>query len=238
MKGIILAGGSGSRLYPLTKVTNKCLLPVGNQPMIVHPLKTLLSAGITEIMVITGIDHAGHMIATLGSGSEYNCEITYKVQDSANGIAAALKLCEDLVNNDTCAVILGDTIIEDDLSNLIKDFSGYGCKLFLKEIDDPERFGVATIKNGVIVKLVEKPKNPETNLAVIGLYLYDNKVFKVIDRLKPSARGELEITDVNDAYVYHDDVEYNILKGLWLDAGVFKSYIKANNFVFEREFNE
>ena len=238
MKGIILAGGSGSRLYPLTKVTNKCLLPVGMQPMIVHPLNILLSGGVTDIMIITGIEHAGHMIETLGSGRDYGCKITYKIQDEPNGIAAALKLCEDFVGGDTCAVVLGDTIIEDDLSNSIKNFSGYGCKLFLKEIDDPERFGVATIKDGKIIKLVEKPKNPETNLAVIGLYLYDNKVFKVIDRLKPSARGELEITDVNDAYVFHDNIEYSILKGLWLDAGVFKSYIKANNFAFSRDLDE
>tara|TARA_Y100000310_G_scaffold49191_1_gene45486 strand:- start:1397 stop:2140 length:744 start_codon:yes stop_codon:yes gene_type:complete len=236
MKGIILAGGTGSRLNPLTKATNKHLLPVGGVPMIYHPLMRLINAGVIEIMIITGTEHMGDMITTLGSGREFGCEITYKVQDMPNGIAGALLLCESFVGNDLFVVLLGDNIFENNFSRYIEKFqniqtnSGIKSMLLLKKISDPERFGVATIKDGKITKIIEKPKIPESNLCVTGAYFYDKKVFDFIRETKPSDRNELEITDVNNRYVDLGSCYHDTLEGWWTDAGTHSSYNNANLF--------
>ena len=236
MKGIILAGGSGSRLHPLTKVTNKHLLPVYNQPMIYYPLNTLKEAGIKEILIVSGPGHAGHFLNLLGSGRQFKLKLTYEIQEEAGGIAQALGLAEDFADEGKIAVILGDNIFEDNLTAEIKGFSQgqTGAMVFLKEVQDPERFGVATISGNKIVKILEKPKKPETNYAVTGLYLYDHEVFKVIKTLKPSARGELEITDVNNYYINKGLMKYSLVRGAWTDAGTFDSLRRATNLVAER----
>ena len=234
MKGIILAGGTGSRLLPLTRVTNKHLLPVGKKPMILHSVKKLVESGIFDIMIITGTEHMGDMITLLGSGREYNCEFTFRVQDSPNGIAGALKLCENFVGNDSCVVILGDNIFEHKLKNKIKDFTS-GCRLFLKKVKDPQRYGVPVFKNEKIIKIEEKPKSPSSDYAITGIYVYDAHVFDIIDKLTPSDRGELEITDVNNFYIKKGLVSYSVLDGWWTDAGTHESYRAANTIVSEKE---
>ena len=236
MKGVILAGGTGSRLLPLTKVTNKCLLPVGQQPMIVHCLNLLVGANITDIMLVTGPDHMGHVISLLGSGSGYGCTMTYKVQDKADGIAAALKLCKDFVGNDKCAVLLGDNIFEDKkpLSSAIKEFSSSNLSymLFAKEVPDPHRFGVPVFVEGKVIDIVEKPKNPPCNKAIVGLYCYTNEVFGVIDNLVPSQRGEYEISDVNSYMVKNREGAIAEVISGWVDAGTHESYMKANQMLW------
>lgn len=233
MKGIILAGGKGTRLLPLTKVTNKHLLPVGRDPMIVHSVKKLCEAGINDIMIITGTDHMGDMINLLGSGSEYKCKFTYRVQDKPDGIAGALLLCEDFANKSKVVVILGDNIFEDQLVDYVKDYrnSKKNCHLLLKKVPDPERYGVAVIEDGVIQTAVEKPKDFISDLCITGIYMYGPEVFEVIKSLKPSARGEYEITEVNHSYIKNNDVEFNILDGWWTDAGTHNSYSKAHGLV-------
>ena len=230
MKGIVLAGGTGSRLYPLTKVTNKHLLPVGRYPMIFYPIYRLKQAGISEILIVTGRDHMGDVMELLGSGKDYGVEFTYKVQDQAGGIAEALGLAKNFVNNDGCVVILGDNIFEDNLAPYIKSFENQqiGAKILLKEVDDPTRFGVAELKDKKIVSIEEKPKNPKSNYAVTGIYMYDSNVFDIVKTLKPSGRGELEITDVNNAYIRRGLLTYDILKGWWTDAGTLESLFKSN----------
>lgn len=232
MKGIILAGGTGSRLSPLTKVTNKHLLPVGKKPMILHAVDKLVDASVTNIMIVTGTEHMGDMVNLLGSGQEFGCGFTFRVQDQPDGIAGALKLCRDFVGDDSCVVILGDNIFQCALGDKLSDFSS-GCRLFLKKVTDPQRYGVPVFNNGSIVQIEEKPENPKSDYAVTGIYVYDNKIFDVIDDLKPSNRGELEITDVNNYYISRGLVSYSVLDGWWTDAGTHESYRYANSIFME-----
>ena len=232
MKGIILAGGTGSRMLPLTKVTNKHLLPVWKKPMIYYPIETLISAGIKDILIISGPEHAGHFLRLLGSGKDFGVRFTYEIQEEAGGIAQALGLAEDFADDSHVAVILGDNIYEDKLD--IKDFKGGGM-IFLKEVPDPQRFGVPELDGKKVIDIKEKPEDPKSNYAVTGLYIYDNDVFKVVKTLKPSARGELEITDVNNHYVKKGTMTAKFLKGFWTDAGTFESLHRATNLVKEKE---
>ena len=233
MKGIILAGGTGTRLYPLTKVTNKHLLPIGKEPMIYHSVKQLISAGITSILVVTSTNHMGDVVNLLGSGKIFNCDFTYKVQETAGGIAHALALAEDFANGDKIAVILADNIFEYSMKpyadNFLKQKSG--ARVLLKEVGDPERFGVAAMDEYHVLDIEEKPDNPKSNFAVVGLYFYDNKVFDIIRDIKPSGRGELEITSVNNIYIESKELKYDIVKGKWTDAGTFESISDANDIL-------
>jgi len=230
MRGIILAGGTGSRLFPLTKVTNKHLLPVYDKPMIYYPLRTLVNAGITDIMIVSGRGHAGHFLELLGSGAEFGVNLTYEIQEKAGGIAQALGLAERWADDEAVAVILGDNIYQDDVKNDVASFKN-GAKIFLKEVPDAERFGVAELGTDRVLSIEEKPKKPKSNYAVTGLYLYDADVFSIIRTIKPSGRGELEITDVNNAYLKKGMMQYAILKGFWSDAGTFDSLIRASVLV-------
>lgn len=234
VRGIVLAGGTGSRLFPLTKVTNKHLLPVGQEPMIFHPIKKLLEAGIKEIMIVTGTEHMGDVVGLLGSGADFGAEFTYRVQDKAGGIAQALGLCEDFVGGALSVTILGDNIFEDSIKPAVMRFveQREGAQLLIKEVPDPERFGVATMEGDKITKIVEKPKAPESSYAVTGVYFYDSRVFEIIRTLKPSGRGELEITDVNNAYVARGQLTFSKMKGYWTDAGTFDSWKRANDLVY------
>ncbi len=233
IKGVILAGGTGSRLYPCTKVTNKHLLPIYNKPMIYYPLNTLINAGIKEILIVSGIEHAGDFLKLLGSGKEFGVRLTYEIQDEAAGIAQALSLAEDFVDNDKLVAILGDNIFEDNIKKHVSDFlySFDGAKIFLKKIPDANRFGVAEIKNNKIINVEEKPKKPTSNYAVTGLYMYDRRVFNIIKSLKPSKRGEYEVTDVNNEYIKKSQMSYAILKGFWSDAGTFDSLFRASELI-------
>lgn len=230
MKGIILAGGTGSRLMPLTKVTNKHLLPVWNKPMIYFPIEKMIEAGIKEILIVTGVDHMGDIVNLLGSGKEFGCSFTYKVQDEAGGIAQALGLAEHFAQGERVVVILGDNVFEDSIKAAVRAFekSAARAKIFLKEVTDPERFGVVEIKDQQIVSIEEKPKKPKSNFAIVGIYMYAASVFDIIKKLKPSARGELEISDVNRSYLEAQSLEYKILKGWWTDAGTFESLERAH----------
>jgi glucose-1-phosphate thymidylyltransferase len=230
MKGIILAGGTGSRLYPLTKVTNKHLLPVYDKPMICYPLNTLVQAGITEIMIVSGRGHAGHFLELLGSGAEFNITLTYEIQEKAGGIAEALGLADSWADDENVAVILGDNIFEENIKTDVASFER-GAKIFLKEVPDAFRFGVAEFNTDRVISIEEKPNVPRSNFAVTGLYLYDSGVFSIIKKLKPSGRGELEITDVNNAYIKKGMMQYAILKGYWSDAGTFNSLMRASILV-------
>ncbi len=233
MKGVILAGGTGSRLYPLTKVTNKHLLPVYNKPMIYYPLQTLVDAGLDEIMLVSGKGHAGHFLELLGSGAEFGVHLlTYEIQEEAGGIAQALGLAEDFADDDDVAVILGDNIFQDSVRDAVQSFES-GAHVFLKEVPDANRFGVAEIAGDHIVSIEEKPAKPKSNYAVTGLYLYDNDVFEIISTLKPSGRGELEITDVNNEYIRQGEMSYSVLPGFWSDAGTFESLLRAGIMVQE-----
>lgn len=240
MKGVILAGGTGSRLYPLTKVTNKHLLPVYDKPMIYYPMETLINAGIKDIMIVSGRGHAGHFLELLGSGVDFGVHFTYEIQEKAGGIAQALSLAEDFVDGDSVTVILGDNIFQDNVKEDVADFNN-GAKIFLKEVPDAYRFGVAELKDEKIIGVEEKPKVPKTNFAVTGLYIYDPEVFDMIKTLKPSGRGELEITDVNNYYINKGVMEYGILEGFWSDAGTFESLLRAGMLVkqsTEKDFLE
>lgn len=230
MKGVILAGGTGSRLYPLTKVTNKHLLPVGRYPMIYHPVSKLADAGIREILIITGTEHMGAVVGTLGSGRSLGLEFTYRVQDEAGGIAQALGLAAGFVGTDRCVVLLGDNIFEDDISSYVEAYLNQtdGAKVLLKEVPDPNRYGVATVESGRIVSIEEKPTQPTSKLAVTGIYMYDWRVMGIIDTLKPSRRGELEISDVNNTYIRTGTLTYDVLSGWWTDAGTHDSLAMAN----------
>lgn len=242
MKGIILAGGAGSRLYPCTKVTNKHLLPVYNKPMIYYPLRTLIDAGIKDIMIISGREFVGDFTDLLGSGIDFGINLTYKVQEGAGGIAEALALAENFANKESIVEILGDNIFEENFSDHVKDFEDQigksgGCKIFLKEVGlkAAKRFGIAVTEGNKIVHVEEKPENPKSNLAMTGLCIFDSKIFDIIKTLKRSARGELEITDAIDNYVKSGQCYYNIIKGFWSDAGTFESLNHASNLVRERE---
>ncbi|ACL17686.1 sugar phosphate nucleotidyltransferase [Methanosphaerula palustris] len=232
MKGVILAGGTGSRLLPLTKVTNKHLLPVYDRPMIFYPLQKLIEAGIEEIMIVSGRGHAGHFLELLGSGAAFGVRLTYEIQDGAGGIAQALGLARKWAQGESIAVILGDNIFEDDFREKITSFTS-GGRIFLKEVPDANRFGVAQVKGDRVIGIEEKPEEPKSNLAVTGLYLYDSEVFDIISTLKPSARGELEITDVNNAYIARGTMGFSVLSGFWSDAGTFDSLMRASLMVQE-----
>jgi glucose-1-phosphate thymidylyltransferase len=234
MKGVILAGGTGSRLYPLTKVTNKHLLPVYDKPMIYYPMETLINAGIKDIMIVSGKGHAGHFLELLGSGVDHGVHFTYEIQEHAGGIAQALYLAKDFVDGDSVTVILGDNIFQDNIKEDVKSFKT-GAKIFLKEVPDAYRFGVAELKGEKVVDIEEKPREPKSNFAVTGLYIYDSGVFDVIKTLKPSRRGELEITDVNNYYVNKEVMEYRIFKGFWSDAGTFESLLRASLMVKQHQ---
>lgn len=231
MKGIILAGGTGSRLYPLTKVTNKHLLPIGSKPMIYYPIQKLTDAGIEEILIVTGTEHMGDVVNLLGSGKDFDCRFTYKVQDEAGGIAQALGLAENFVGDDCMTVILGDNIFQTSLDKALESYPGKGAQILLKEVDDPERFGVAEVEGDKIVGIEEKPDHPKSSLAVTGVYMYDAEVFDYIRELEPSERGELEITDVNNRYIDQDSMRFSIMEGWWTDAGTPASYKRANELV-------
>jgi glucose-1-phosphate thymidylyltransferase len=217
----------------LTKVTNKHLLPIGKVPMIFHPIRKLLEAGITEILVVTGVEHMGHVVSLLGSGADFNCEFTYRVQDQAGGIAQALGLARQFASGHRIVVILGDNIFQDPLTEYVKNFAVQksGARIILKQVEDPERFGVAELDGDRISRIEEKPAQPRSNLAVTGVYMYDSQVFEMIRTLKPSARGELEITDVNNLYIERGELAYDIFKGWWTDAGTFESWHLANELV-------
>jgi len=233
LRGVVLAGGTGSRLRPLTKVTNKHLLPIGHKPMIYYPIEKLTGIGIEEVLIVTGVEHMGDVVGLLGAGREFHCRFTYKVQDEAGGIAQALGLAENFANGDSVAVILGDNVFQADLTAYAGRFveQGRGARLLLKQVPDPERFGVAEIRDGRVVGIEEKPKAPKSHHAIIGVYFYDSAVFDIIRTLKPSARGELEITDVNNAYVRSGQLGYDVLEGWWTDAGTFESLARANDLV-------
>lgn len=233
LRGVVLAGGTGSRLRPLTKVTNKHLLPVGRKPMIYYPIEKLTGIGIQEILIVTGVEHMGDVVGLLGSGRDFGCRFTYKVQDEAGGIAQALGLAENFANGQSLAVILGDNIFQGSLKAHAEQFvaQGQGARLLLKEVSDPERFGVVEVRDGKVVGIEEKPTQPKSNYAIIGVYFYDSAVFDIIRTLKPSARGELEITDVNNAYVRKGQMTSEALEGWWTDAGTFESLMRANELV-------
>ncbi len=236
MKGVVLAGGTGSRLFPLTKVTNKHLLPVGREPMIFHPVRKLTDAGIDEILIVTGVDHMGDVVNLLGSGKEYGCRFTYKVQDEAGGIAQALGLAENFAGGVPVCVILGDNVFEQPIGASVSAFERQrrGARVVLKRVPDPSRFGVAEVDGDRIVRIVEKPRSPRSDLAVTGIYFYDAHVFDTIRTLRPSARGELEITDVNNHYLNAGELQYDVLEGWWTDAGTFESLLRANQLATTR----
>lgn len=240
MKGIILAGGTGSRLFPLTKVTNKHLLPVGKYPMIFHSIFKLKQAGITDILIVTGKEHMGDVVSLLGSGRDMGVTFTYKVQDEAGGIAQALALAEHFVGKDRMIVILGDNVFEDNISLFVQNFhkQNAGAKLLLQKVHDPQRFGVAELHEKRIISIEEKPKDPKSNYAVTGIYMFDHTVFEIVKTLEPSARGELEITDVNNAYIAKGTLTYDILQGWWTDAGTHPSLARANELAKDIVFNE
>lgn len=233
LKGVVLAGGTGSRLMPLTKVTNKHLLPIGHKPMIYYPIEKLLAAGIEDILIVTGVEHMGDVVNLLGSGKDFNCRFTYKVQDEAGGIAQALSLAEGFSANGALAVILGDNIFHTNLKKHAEKFRAQknGARVLLKEVDDPQRFGVAEVIGDKVVNIAEKPKEPKSSFAVTGIYFYDNSVFETIRTLKPSARGELEVTDINNAYIAKNQLTYDIIEGWWSDAGTFESLKRVNELV-------
>lgn len=237
MKGIILAGGLGTRLYPLTKVTNKHLLPVYNKPMIFYPIEKLVEAGIKDIMIVTGGNHAGAFLQLLGNGEEFGLkDIAYTYQKGEGGIAEALGLCENFADGDKITVILGDNIIEKSIKPYVENFEKEkeGAKILLKKVNDPKRFGVPTIEGDKITKITEKPSNPESEYAVTGIYMYDEHVFDMIKTLKPSERGELEITDVNNHYIKKGTLKYDIMDGFWTDAGTFDSLYIASKLVKDK----
>ncbi len=238
MKGVVLAGGLGTRLRPLTKVTNKHLLPIYDKPMIYYPIETLVKAGITDILLVTGGSSAGEFLRLIGNGKEFGLKhINYTYQEGEGGIAEALGLAEHFVEGNPVTVILGDNIIEGSIRKAVEDFGKQqvGAKIFLKQVDDPERFGVATLDGDKVVKIEEKPEKPDTNYAVIGIYIYDRAVFDIVKTLKPSDRGELEITDVNNAYIQRGAMTYEVLDGWWTDAGTFPSLLRASNLVASKQ---
>jgi glucose-1-phosphate thymidylyltransferase len=234
MKGVILAGGLGTRLRPLTLVTNKHLLPVYDRPMIYYPIEKLVEAGIEDILIVTGGNHAGEFLRLLGNGRQFGLKhLNYTYQEGEGGIAEALGLAEHFADGEPVVVILGDNLFEDSLAEPIRRFrhQGEGAKILLKEVDDPERFGVAELDGDRVVRIIEKPKDPPSRYAVTGVYMYDARVFDIIKTLKPSGRGELEITDVNNRYIEWGALTYEVLDGWWTDAGTIESLYRANTLV-------
>jgi glucose-1-phosphate thymidylyltransferase len=238
MKGIVLAGGLGTRLHPLTKVTNKHLLPIYNKPMIYYPIERMVEAGIRDILIVTGGKNAGDFLRLLGNGKQFGLRhINYTYQEGEGGIAAALSLAEFFADQQPICVILGDNIIERSITSYIENFrkQGTGARILLKEVSDPQRFGVPEIQEDRIVRIDEKPAKPASKYAVTGIYMYDQAVFDIIKTLKPSGRGELEITDVNNSYIAQGKMRYDILDGWWTDAGTFESLLYASNLVCRKE---
>lgn len=239
MKGIILAGGSGTRLSPLTKITSKQLLPVYNKPMVFYPLNTLLKADIKEILIIVSPDHPGDFLKLLGSGKEFSAKFTYEIQDKPEGIAQAFLIGEDFIGNDNVILILGDNIFEDNFSRAIKNFKS-GGHIFAKEVSDPERFGVVQLdKHGKPLRIIEKPQKYISNYAITGLYIFDKRVIEITKGLKPSKRDELEITDIQNWYLKQGELKVDIIEGEWIDTGTFDSLLKASNWAsrqFDKDF--
>lgn len=241
MKGVVLAGGLGTRLRPLTAVTNKHLLPVYNQPMVYYPIQTLVNAGITDIMIVTGGNSAGDFLKLLGNGREFGLKhLNYTYQEGEGGIAAALSLVEHFVGSDPVCVVLGDNVIEGNIRDAVVDYrkKGNGARILLKKVPDPFRFGVPEIEGDRVLRIEEKPQRPKSEYAVIGVYIYDSRVFDIIKALKPSGRGELEITDVNNAYIERGEMSWAELDGWWTDAGTFESLLHASNLVAETGANK
>jgi glucose-1-phosphate thymidylyltransferase len=241
MKGVVLAGGTGSRLNPLTRVTNKHLLPIYDKPMVYYPIQTLVNAGITDILLVSGGKNAGEFLRLLGDGRDFGLHhVNYTYQDGEGGIAEALGLAEYFAGGEPICVVLGDNIIENNICSAVEGFKKQkdGAKILLKQVDGAERFGVAEIKGNRVVGIEEKPKAPKSDYAVIGIYMYDKTVFQKIKRLKPSGRGELEITDVNNFYIQENRLTYEVLDGWWTDAGTFESLLRANNLVAQTGANK
>lgn len=237
MKGVLICGGTGSRLKPLTEITNKSLLPVYDKPLIHYPLEVLTRAGIKEIAVISGSEHVDQMAGYLGGGERFGCSFSYRVQEKPGGIAQALGLAAEFIGEDDVCAILGDNVYFEDLSPHIRNFKS-GAHLFLKEVPDAERFGVATMKDGRVTSIEEKPKKPKSNMAVTGCYVYDKRAFEIIKNLKPSARGEIEITDVSNWYVEKGEAKATVVEKEWIDAGTFESLLSAANLVREVRIKE
>ncbi|MGE0152188.1 MAG: sugar phosphate nucleotidyltransferase [Reyranellaceae bacterium] len=235
MKGVILAGGKGTRLHPLTKATNKHLLPVGREPMIFHPIRQMVASGITDILVVTSKEHMGEVVNCLGSGAEFDCTLTYKVQESAAGIADALRLAEGFAQGQRICVFLGDNVFQSSIAPHVQAFSrqARGARVLLKKVSDPERYGVAAMDEQHILDIEEKPARPKSAYAVLGLYFFDDQVFDIIRGIEPSARGEYEITAVNNAYIGRRELQYDIYQGQWTDAGTFESLMEANRLLSE-----
>jgi glucose-1-phosphate thymidylyltransferase len=235
MKGIVLAGGAGSRLFPLTKITNKHLLPIYDKPMIYYPIETLLEAGINEILLVTGGRNSGDFLRLLANGKQFGAHLSYTYQEGEGGIADALSLAEHFAHGDSICVILGDNLIEGSIREAVDEFhaQGRGAKILLKEVPDAERFGVAEIDGDRIIGIEEKPSRPKSHFAVTGIYMYDASVFEKIKTLVPSGRGELEITDVNNAFIAEGTMSFSYLEGWWTDAGTFDSLLRAANLVAE-----
>lgn len=241
MKGVVLAGGLGTRLRPLTAVTNKHLLPVYDQPMIYYPIQTLVNAGITDIMVVTGGSSAGDFLKLLGNGKAFGLKhINYTYQEGEGGIAEALSLVEHFGAGDPVCVVLGDNIIEGNIAAAVRAYrhQGKGAKIILKKVPDPHRFGVPELDGKRVLRIEEKPESPKSDYAVIGIYMYDGEVYDIIRTLKPSGRGELEITDVNNAYIERDEMTWEQLEGWWTDAGTFESLLHASKLVAETGANK
>jgi glucose-1-phosphate thymidylyltransferase len=241
MKGVVLAGGLGKRLYPLTKITNKHLLPVHDKPMIFYPLQALIDAGIDDILIVTGGNHAGDFLRLLGNGKDFGLKhLNYTYQEGEGGIAEALALAEHFSDHEKMVVILGDNVVEGNIAQAVEDFGKQkeGAKILLKEVPDPQRFGVPEMVDGKILGIEEKPKAPKSRYAVIGIYMYDGRVFDIIRTLKPSGRGELEITDVSNAYIREGKMTYGVLEGWWSDAGTFESLLRTSNLVAEGGANK
>jgi glucose-1-phosphate thymidylyltransferase len=236
MKGIVLAGGRATRLRPLTKITSKQLLPLYNKPMIYYPLQTLLDAGIKDILIIIAPDYAGQFLNLLGSGKEFGARFSYEIQDAPRGLSDAFIVGENFIGKDNVTMILGDNVFVDhDFSKAIKSFKSGGM-VFAKKVPDPERFGVVEFdKNNKVISIEEKPAKPKSNFAVVGLYIYDNRVIKYAKALKPSPRGEIEITDLNNRYLEKGELKVNIFDGIWEDAGTFDSLLRIQNIVAEKE---
>jgi glucose-1-phosphate thymidylyltransferase len=241
LKGVVLAGGLGTRLRPLTSVTNKHLLPVYDRPMIYYPIQTLVNAGITDIMIVTGGNSAGDFLKLLGNGKAFGLKhLNYTYQEGEGGIAEALSLVEHFAAREPMCVVLGDNIIEGNIGAAVSDYNqqGKGAKIILKRVPDPERFGVPELSGQNVLRIEEKPKAPKSDYAVIGIYMYDGEVYDIIRTLKPSGRGELEITDVNNAYIERNQMTWQELDGWWTDAGTFESLLRASNMVAETGANK
>lgn len=234
MKGVILAGGSGSRLSPLTISVNKHLLPIGNKPMVVHCIERMVESGVTDILIVTNPEYVGHFSMLLKSGKEFKCNITYKTQDNPDGVAGALAQARSFVGDDSCIIILGDNMFSFDLSTQVKAFNS-GCHLFFKFVPDGHRYGIGRFNEGKLYRLDEKPKDVENAFACIGVYIFDSKVFSVIDNITPSARGEYEISDVINVYLNNGRVSFDYVDGWWTDAGTLPSYKKANEMMWNEE---